>query len=77
VFLLTREVAVRQGTLAMSVRLGRLDGGGEKHGDDSAEHCQFHSAERERKNSRAASRASVWASRALWTTIAPRIHAAE
>ncbi len=47
VFLLTREVAARQGTLAMSVRLGRLDGGGEKHGDDSAEHCPFHSAERE------------------------------
>jgi alkaline phosphatase D len=47
VFLLTREVAARQGTLDMSVRLGRLDGGGEKHGGGSAEHCPFQSAERE------------------------------
>ena len=49
VFLLTREVSDRQGALAMSVRLGRLDGGGENHGEDSAQHCPFHSAERAAK----------------------------
>jgi len=49
VFLLTREVGAREGTLAMSVRLGRLDGSAEKHGEDSAEHCPFHDIEREAK----------------------------
>jgi len=43
VFLLTREVAARQGTLAMSVRLGRLEEGPATPHHDSTSGCPFHS----------------------------------
>lgn len=43
VFLLTREIAAREGTLVMSVRLGRLEG--EKHLQPRDSECPFQPAE--------------------------------